>query len=170
MLRRFGDKLRYLRRRHRMTQSHLAQTLTSVTQGHISLLETSRRVPSRDVVIEVATVFRISFDYLLRDHIPPEDAEDYHSVPAPQPPERPRLFGTKLRHLRQLQQLTQAELAQRLPAWTQSQISSLEIDRSDPSLDLVIALADIFGVTIDYLLRDTQPVALIQQPPGSSGT
>jgi DNA-binding XRE family transcriptional regulator len=34
----------------------------------------------------------------------------------------------------------------------------LETGRSEPSIELVLMLADIFGVTTDYLLRDAIPI------------
>jgi transcriptional regulator with XRE-family HTH domain len=70
----------------------------------------------------------------------------------------PRLFGDKLRTLRVQRQLTQVELARRLELMGQSHISYLERGLSAPSLDVVVRAADVFGVAIDYLLRDILPV------------
>lgn len=67
----------------------------------------------------------------------------------------PRLFGTKLQHLRLAHNLTQTELARRLQLASPSHISFLESERKSPSLDLVLLIADLFKVTTDYLLRDS---------------
>jgi DNA-binding XRE family transcriptional regulator len=55
-------------------------------------------------------------------------------------------------------QMTQVELAQRLGLARQGYVSNLEAGRKAPSLDLVVQIADLFGVTTDYLLRDTTAV------------
>ncbi len=70
----------------------------------------------------------------------------------------PRLFGDKLRMLRVQRQLTQVELARLLGLMGQSHISYLERGLSAPSLDVVVRAADVFGVAIDYLLRDILPL------------
>lgn len=69
-----------------------------------------------------------------------------------------RLFGQKLLYLRRSKQLTQVQLAERLGTVTQSYISHLEAGRKEPSLEFVLMVADIFNISLDYLLRDTIPV------------
>lgn len=69
-----------------------------------------------------------------------------------------RLFGQKLQYLRRSKQLTQAQLAAQLGTVTQSYISHLEAGRKEPSIEFVLMVADLFHVSLDYLLRDTIPV------------
>ncbi len=69
-----------------------------------------------------------------------------------------RLFGAKLRYLRTQQGLTQEDLARQLGLARQGHISNLEMSRKAPSIELVVQVADLFGVTTDYLLRDTVSV------------
>ncbi len=69
-----------------------------------------------------------------------------------------KLFGQKLRYLRNLHNLTQADLGERLGPVTQTFVSHLEAGRKEPSIDLVLKVADMFQVTLDYLLRDSIPV------------
>src|SRR6266542_266095 len=73
---------------------------------------------------------------------------------------RAHLVGAKLRALRQQQRLTQGELAHQLGLARQGYISNLETGRKTPSLDLVVQIANLFGVTTDYLLRDAISVTL----------
>jgi transcriptional regulator with XRE-family HTH domain len=83
----------------------------------------------------------------------------------------PRLFGQKLRSLRHHHHLTQTELARQLQLATHSHISYLERGLSAPSLDVVVRTADVFGITIDYLLRDTLPLdPPILAPPSASAS
>lgn len=72
------------------------------------------------------------------------------------------LFPERLRALRQSRYLTQAALAQQLGLVHQGHISNLEAGRKAPSIDLVLRIADLFGVTTDYLLRgqDNTPDAI----------
>src|SRR5262245_47588395 len=164
MLRHFGDKLRYLRRQRNMTQVDLMHSLGSAAQGHLSLLEHGRRRPSLEMVVRVADVFEVSTDYLLRDSIP-IDRPVLALVPQTLPhTSLPRLFSAKLRHLRKQRKLTQEALSNLLSLRTQAHISLLEKGRSEPSLELVLQLVELFGVATDYLLRDTLPV----EPPISN--
>ena len=66
----------------------------------------------------------------------------------------PHLFGAKLRHLRKTHGLTQLDLSQQLALAAHAHISLLERGHSEASLDMVLQIADIFGVTTDYLLWD----------------
>ena len=67
-----------------------------------------------------------------------------------------QLFGAKLWHLRHQRGLTQTELAQHFAS--QSHIDGLENSKEGPSLRLVLEIALFFGVSTDYLLRDTVSV------------
>lgn len=60
-------------------------------------------------------------------------------------------FGNKLRTLRQQNNFTQAQLAQRL-GLTKSVISAYENDLRMPSYDVLVAIARTFKVSTDYLL------------------
>lgn len=60
----FGNRLRELRTGKKMTQQQLADRL-GLTKSVISAYETAMRYPSYDVLIHIATIFRVSTDYLL---------------------------------------------------------------------------------------------------------
>ena len=60
-------------------------------------------------------------------------------------------FGEKLQSLRQRSGMSQDALAERLQVSRQA-VSRWERDETMPETDKVVALADIFGVTTDYLL------------------
>ena len=61
-------------------------------------------------------------------------------------------FGQKLQGLRQRAGMSQDALAERLNVSRQA-VSRWERDETMPETDKVVALADLFGVTTDYLLR-----------------
>ena len=60
----FGSRLRDLRKKHNMTQLALARKL-QVTKSVISAYENGLRLPSFDVLLEIARTFGVSTDYLL---------------------------------------------------------------------------------------------------------
>lgn len=63
-------------------------------------------------------------------------------------------FGEKLRTLRKQHKLTLRELADKLGLSTHGYIGDLESGRRQPSLELAVQIADLFGVTVEQLARD----------------
>jgi transcriptional regulator with XRE-family HTH domain len=76
-MQRFGEKLRTLRLRHGMTLRELAVALGYTAHGHISEMESGKRIPKVSLVLKVATLFGVSMDQLTRDdldlRVPPCD-------------------------------------------------------------------------------------------------
>lgn len=62
-------------------------------------------------------------------------------------------FGKRLIELRKSKGLTQTDLADYFGKAGKATISSWETDKSNPSFDELIMLADFFKTTTDYLLR-----------------
>lgn len=60
----FGSNLKTLRLREGWTQAQLAQKL-GITKSVISTYETGLRLPSYDILIHIAKIFKVSTDYLL---------------------------------------------------------------------------------------------------------
>ena len=60
----FGNRIKTLRQKNRFTQSQLAERL-GVTKSVISAYETGLRMPSYDILISLARIFKVSTDYLL---------------------------------------------------------------------------------------------------------
>jgi len=76
----------------------------------------------------------------------------------------PWSFGQKLRYLRTRNELTQAELARRLELASHAHVSNLETGRFEPSLEVIVAVAELFGVRLEYLMReDVSTEALVEQ-------
>ena len=61
------------------------------------------------------------------------------------------MLGTRIASLRQNHGLSQAELAQKLHIST-STVGMYEQGRREPSVDTLVTLSQIFGVSLDYLL------------------
>ena len=60
----FVNTLKTLRLHEEMTQAQLSQKL-GLTKSVISAYETGLRLPSYDVLIHIAQIFKVSTDYLL---------------------------------------------------------------------------------------------------------
>jgi transcriptional regulator with XRE-family HTH domain len=154
----FGEKLRYLRTTHGIVQVDLARQLLLATHTHISQLESNRTTPSLNLVVRVALFFGVSIDYLLRDDLPVEAPVRSGDPEIPLREVHWHRFGEKLRSLRQQHKLTQVDAARALKLAGHAHISHLESNRKEPSIDMVLNLADLFNVTTDYLLRDAIPI------------
>ncbi|KAB8139712.1 helix-turn-helix domain-containing protein [Chloroflexia bacterium SDU3-3] len=152
MVRAFGEKFRQLRQAHHLSQAEMATRL-SIQRAHVNNIESGRRLPSIHLVCTIHRVFGISADYLLRDEHPVHPAI---STPSPNTREDATLgtFARHLRELRQSQGLNQTVLAERLGLRTQAHISLLEHGQKEPSIALVLRIAEVFGVSIDSLLFD----------------
>jgi len=60
-------------------------------------------------------------------------------------------FSVRLKQLRSDKHLTQAQVAERIGV-TPSMVSAYESDLKVPGLDTIIRIANLFGVTVDYIL------------------
>ncbi len=65
----FGNNLKTLRLHEGWTQAQLAQKL-GITKSVISAYETGLRLPSYDILIHIAKIFKVSTDYLLGVYTP----------------------------------------------------------------------------------------------------
>ena len=66
---RFGEKLRALRRHRGMTIQQLTYAIGYTGYGYLSELETSKKLPTLDVIMRVARLFNVSIDQLLKDEL-----------------------------------------------------------------------------------------------------
>ena len=66
-------------------------------------------------------------------------------------------FHNKLYNLRQQKGLSQEELANRLNVSRQT-ISKWEVGDSTPEMEKLIAISDLFGISLDELVMDKVPV------------
>jgi transcriptional regulator with XRE-family HTH domain len=65
-------------------------------------------------------------------------------------------FGEKLRALRESHNLSIRQLAGKLGISSHSHIVNLEAGRKKPSLDLILKICDLFAVTPNQLLLDSE--------------
>lgn len=63
-------------------------------------------------------------------------------------------LGTRVRQLRIANDLTQKQLGERV-GLSETQVRAIENGRRNTSINTCIELADLFGVSIDYLVAQT---------------
>jgi transcriptional regulator with XRE-family HTH domain len=68
-MQRFGEKLRALRTKHGMTLKELALKLGFNAHGYISELEAGKKKPTAELVLNIARLFDISTDQLMKDEL-----------------------------------------------------------------------------------------------------
>ena len=67
-MKRFGEKLRYLREQQGLTLRQLADEL-EVSNGYISRMEMGHKIPNVTMVLKVADFFEADINQLLRDKL-----------------------------------------------------------------------------------------------------
>jgi transcriptional regulator with XRE-family HTH domain len=72
MFQRFPTKLLMLRKQHGMSQEELAQKL-NITRFHISHLESGKRKPGSALLSNIADVFGVTMEQLVKDDLEIDD-------------------------------------------------------------------------------------------------
>ena len=67
-MQRFPSKLRQLRRKHGMSQQHVADQL-GVSGVYIHKLETGKKRPNVDFALRLAKLFHVTIDQLVNDEV-----------------------------------------------------------------------------------------------------
>jgi len=67
-MKRFGEKLRTLRRQRGLTMRQLGDKL-GVSDSYVSKMETSDKTPNVAMVIKVSDIFGVTADQLIRDEL-----------------------------------------------------------------------------------------------------
>ena len=73
-MKRFGEKLRYLRNQRGISLRQLAAELGLSVHGHIAQIERSERKPTVDLIVKIARIFDVSPDRLMIDELELDDS------------------------------------------------------------------------------------------------
>lgn len=77
-------------------------------------------------------------------------------------------LGKRINTYRTARRLSQEEVAERLAVSRQA-VSKWETDRAVPELDKLVALSDLFGVTLDQLVKGEEETSPSSDLPGGTG-
>jgi len=136
----FSERLKFLRGYGNLQQKDIARFLniSSVTYYRY---ENNKREPSMSILMALADYFDVSIDYLVGRSDNPNKS----------PSEDVDTFLARLRALRKSQNITQEDISKILNIGMTSYYH-YEHGRREPSMSTLIALADYFDVSIDYLV------------------
>lgn len=134
----FGDRLRELRKSNGLMQKELSESI-NVSASTIGMYERGFRHPDHETLVNIASYFGVSTDYLLGNH-------DQCSC------------TSRIAELRKEMNLSQEELSEMLGV-SQQTISKYENGRNEPGSETLILMSKLFGVSIDYIIGNPNIIA-----------
>jgi transcriptional regulator with XRE-family HTH domain len=68
-MKKFGEKLRFLRTKKEMTLKELARAIGFTSHGYLSEIEAGKKKPTAEFVVKVARYFNVTTDSLMKDEL-----------------------------------------------------------------------------------------------------
>ena len=147
------NNIKKIRKEANMTQQKLA-SLLGASRSSISMWESGVNQPDNDTLLKIANIFNVSVDYLLgRDTSGNQSLTDESPLTNKEFAliEVKNMFSDILKKLRKENHITQEALALKIGV-ERSSIGKYEASGVIPSIDVLLKIADLFNVTLDYLL------------------
>lgn len=143
----FHEKLKTLRKKKGFTQQKVACLLGTV-QGVYSKWERGVYEPNYENLSMLACIFDVSIDFLLSDYI--DISKDKYLKMQESDLIISNVFPQRLKEVRIKRGLTQTELGEKLGV-KQSTFTNWENGKREPNFEIVIKLADLLEVSVDWL-------------------
>lgn len=143
----FHEKLKMLRKKQGFTQKEVARLLGTV-QGVYSKWERGVYEPNYENLSMLACIFDVSIDFLLSDYI--EFSKDKYLRMQESYLIISNVFPQRLKEIRIKRGLTQTELGEKVGV-KQSTFTNWENGKREPNFEIVIKLADLLEVSVDWL-------------------
>ena len=137
----FTERLKELRLKKRLTQTELGEKV-GVKQNTFTNWENGKREPNFETLLKLASILNTTTSYLLGE------SDIYYGYESKE--FKLKIFGTRLREVRTSKKLTQKELAEQIGI-SQKSYSHWENNKTFPSFDNLVKLADLFEVSLDWL-------------------
>ncbi len=139
----FGERLKFLRTQEGITQKQLAEK-TGTSERGIQNYEAGIRNPAYEALITLSDFFGVTIDYLVgkSDFLDYSASEDM--IPFP-------MMCVRLRQLREAKGLNVVDVA-KLIEDSPRNYAGYEEGEVLPRLRTICALADLFDVSLDYLI------------------
>ena len=158
----FAERLKTIRKKNNLTQNELALK-SNISRSNINTWETGRSLPLPDGLIALSNALECSIDYLL-GKVSEDDTiiQNNNITNFTLPKYKIEInFAERLKTIRKENGMTQMQVSEK-SGLSQSNINTWERGRSLPLPDGLIALANCFNCSIDYLLgRDARNEAII---------
>lgn len=143
----FHEKLKTLRKKKGFTQQKVAHLLGTV-QGVYSKWERGVYEPNYENLSMLSCIFDVSIDFLLSDYI--EISKDKYLEMQESDLIISNVFPQRLKEIRIKRGLTQTELGEKVGV-KQSTFTNWENGKREPNFEIVIKLADLLEVSVDWL-------------------
>ena len=143
----FHEKLKMLRKKQGFTQKEVARLLGTV-QGVYSKWERGVYEPNYENLSMLACIFDVSIDFLLSDYI--EFSKDKYLRMQESYLIISNVFPQRLKEIRIKRGLTQTEVGEKVGV-KQSTFTNWENGKREPNFEIVIKLADLLEVSVDWL-------------------
>jgi len=143
----FHEKLKTLRKKKGITQQKVAHLLGTV-QGVYSKWERGVYEPNYENLSMLSCIFDVSIDFLLSDYI--EISKDKYLEMQESDLIISNVFPQRLKEIRIKRGLTQTELGEKVGV-KQSTFTNWENGKREPNFEIVIKLADLLEVSVDWL-------------------
>ena len=143
----FHEKLKTLRKKKGITQQKVAHLLGTV-QGVYSKWERGVYEPNYENLSMLSCIFDVSIDFLLSDYI--EISKDKYLEMQESDLIISNVFPQRLKEIRIKKGLTQTELGEKVGV-KQSTFTNWENGKREPNFEIVIKLADLLEVSVDWL-------------------
>lgn len=145
----FSKRLSELRKQKKLTMQQLADEL-DMGSSTIAMLEKGARSPSFELLIAIADFFGVSIDYLTGRTDEPDIDFQRRRIEA----ECIKILSERLSRHRIDKDFTLQHVGDAIGA-TRHDVSLFEKGEKTPTFEQLLALSDLFGVSFDYLLSDT---------------
>lgn len=146
----FSVRLKKLRTEAKLSQTHLA-TQMKVSPYSIGDWERNRSTPPLNLLIHLADFFECSIDYMLGRKNVSDIISIEQNIFMIKNIRNKDTFATRLKELRIDAGLSQTQLSVKMKVLPYT-IGDWERNRTAPSFNMLVMLADIFDCSIDYLL------------------
>lgn len=143
----FARRVKELRLMNKMTQPQLGEAI-GLSKQAINDIEQGRRETTITKAILMARLFNTTVHYLVGDTDNPSRPSE---IPFVEILFEDKLIHERLKSLRLQKGTTQKEIAEKIGVSPVS-VQRFEYGTVRPSLEKLIALADFFGVSLDYLV------------------
>ena len=134
-----GERIKQLRHSQNITQKELSEVL-SKSESTVRMWELGKSEPDLETLKKLAHYFKVSIDYLLDDSIIQCQSTSMNHT----------MFACILKDLRKEYNLTQKQLAKKLDI-SKSAVSMYELAQRSPDYDMLLKIAEVFNVDINYL-------------------
>lgn len=138
-----SERLKDLRKEFNVTQNKVANYI-GVARATYTNYESGKKKPPYEQLIKLSKFFNVSTDYLLGI------TNNKDAICKLKTTENTLEFGERIKELRNTRKTTQKEMADILGV-DRSTYIGYETDKTKPSYEILLKLADYFSVSIDFL-------------------